>query len=72
MNKLVLFIMDRLHWLYLGVLVLVGAIAGQRSIILAVALVLVCVLAIERFLHNSNPLTPWRREQNDAVVFPRV
>jgi adenylate cyclase len=69
MNKLALLVMDHIVWPYLGVLVLVGAVAGQRSIALAVALVLVCVVAIESFLHNANPLTPWLREQDDELVF---
>jgi len=67
--KLVLFIMDHLPWVYLGVLALVGAIASQTSITLAVVLVIACGVAIEAFLHNSNPLTPWLREQDDKVIF---
>jgi len=69
MSKLVLFVMDHLHWPYLTVLVLVGAIASRWSIALAVVLVIVCVVAIERFLHNSNPLTHWLRERDDQLVF---
>ncbi len=67
--KLVLFIMDHLLWVQLGVLALVGAIASQTSITLAVVLVIACGVAIPAFLHNSNPLTPWLRERDDQVIF---
>jgi adenylate cyclase len=67
--KLVRFIMGHLIWIYLGVLALVGAIASQTSITLAVVLVIACVVALEPFLHNSNPLTPWLRERDDQVLF---
>ena len=67
--KLVLFLMDHLHWVLLGVMVLVGVIASQTSIALGVVLAIVCGVGIHAFLHNSNPLTPWLREQDDQVVF---
>jgi len=69
MIKLVLFIMDHIGWVYLGVLVSVGAIASQTSIALAVLLVFACGVALHAFLHNSNPLTPWLRERDDQVIF---
>src|SRR5437667_10437511 len=69
MIKLVLFIMDHISWVYLGVLVSVGAIASQTSIALAVLLVFSCGVALHAFLHNSNPLTPWLREPDDQVLF---
>lgn len=67
--KLVLFIMDHLHWVYLGVLALVWAIASQTSITLAVALVIACGVGIHAFIHNSNPVTAWLRERDDQVFF---
>jgi hypothetical protein len=63
MIKVVLFIMDHIGWVYLGVLVSVGAIASQTSIALAVLLVFACGVALHAFLHNSNPLAPWLRER---------
>ncbi|HUI28232.1 MAG TPA: adenylate/guanylate cyclase domain-containing protein [Candidatus Kryptonia bacterium] len=69
MIKLVLFIMDHIVWVYLGVLVSVGAIASQTSIALAVLLVFACGVALLAFLHNSNPLTPWLRERDDQFIF---
>jgi adenylate cyclase len=67
--KLVLFLMDNLFLLCVGVLVLVGAIASRTSIPLAVVLVIACSAAMQAFLHNSNPVTPWLREQDDQVIF---
>ena len=67
--KLVLFIMDHLIWVHLGVLALVGAmIASLTSITLAVVFVIACGVLLQVFLHNSNPLTPWLRERNDQVI----
>ena len=48
--KLLLFIMDHLHWVQLGVLALVGAIASQTSITLAVVPVIACGVVITAFL----------------------
>jgi adenylate cyclase len=67
--KWVLFIMNHLLWVQLGVLALVGAIASRTSITLAVVLVLACSVALHAFLHNANPLTPWLRERDDQVIF---
>lgn len=67
--KLVLFMMDHLFWVITGVLALVGAIASRTSIPLAVVLVIACGAAIQTFLHNANPLTPWLRERDDQVIF---
>ena len=67
--KLALFIMDHLLWVNLGVLVLVGAMASRTSMTLAVVLVVACGAALQAFLHNSNPVTPWLREQDDQVIF---
>jgi adenylate cyclase len=69
MSQLLVFILTHQVWVYLGVLISVGAIASRTSITLAVVLVIACVVAIERFLHNANPLTPWLRERNDQLVF---
>jgi adenylate cyclase len=68
-NKLVLFFMDHLLWVYLGVLALIGTIASRTSITLAVVLVIACGVAIHAFIHNANPLTPWLRDRNDEVFF---
>ena len=67
--KLVQFVMVHMGWVILGVLGLVGAIASQTSITLAVVLVGACWIVITRFLHNSNPLTPWLRERDDQLTF---
>jgi len=67
--KLALFMMDRLFWVIVGVMVLVGAMASRVSIPLAVVLVIACGAALQTFLHNSNPVTPWLREQDDQVIF---
>lgn len=67
--KLALFIMDHMLWVFLGVLALLGAMASQASIPLAVALVIACGVAIHAFLHNSNPLTPWLRKRDDQLIF---
>ena len=69
MIKLVLFIMDRLHWVLFGVMVLVGAIASRTSITLGVALAIGCGVGIHAFLHNANPVTVWLRERDDKVIF---
>jgi adenylate cyclase len=63
------FLMDNIPWVLLTVLAFVAAIAGRISIPLAVVLVIGCYVVIERFLHNSNPLTPWLRTQDDQIVF---
>lgn len=68
-SKLALFFMDHMLWVFLGVLALIGAIASQTSITLAVVLVIGCGVAIHAFLHNMNPLTPWLRERDDQLVF---
>ena len=67
--KLVLFLMDNLHWVQLGVLALIGAVASQTSITLAVVLVITSAFGIHAFLHNANPVTVWLRERDDQVVF---
>lgn len=69
MKQLVVFFMDYAHWVFLAALLLIGAIASQTSIILAVALVLASGTVIHAFLHNSNPLTPWLRKRDDQIVF---
>jgi len=68
-TKVVLFFMDRFHWVYLGLLASVAAIASETSIALAIILVIGCIFVIEPFLHNANPLTPWLREQDDQSLF---
>jgi len=68
-EKLVLFFMDHMRWVFLGVLALVGAIASRTSIPLAVVLVIACGVWLHAFLHNANPLTPWLRGQNDQLIF---
>jgi len=67
--KVVKFVMDRIHWVLLAVLACVAAMASRISIPLAIVLVIGCYSVIERFLHNSNPLTPWLREQDDQAIF---
>jgi adenylate cyclase len=67
--KFALFIMDHLFWVIVGVLLLVGAIASRTSVTLAVVAVVVSGGAMQAFLHNSNPVTPWLREQDDQVIF---
>jgi len=69
MVKLALFLMDHLHWVVLGMLALVGAMASQTSIALAIALVITCGVGIHAFLHNANPLSVWLREQDDQTFF---
>jgi adenylate cyclase len=67
--KMIEFVMAHMGWMILGVLALVGVIASQVSITLAVVLIAVFWMAMTRFLHNSNPLTPWLREQDDQLTF---
>jgi adenylate cyclase len=67
--KLLDFVMGHMGWMILGVLALVGAVASQTSITLAVVLMVACWILITRFLHNSNPLTPWLRERDDQLTF---
>jgi adenylate cyclase len=69
--KLVLFIMDHQPWVFLGVLVFVGAMARAADLPAParVVLVIACGVALHAFLHNSNPLTPWLRKRNDQVIF---
>jgi adenylate cyclase len=76
MSKLVDFIMRHLRWLnpgvtgmILGTMALVGAVASQTSITLAVVLVVVCWILITRLLHNANLLTPLLRERDDQFAF---
>jgi len=61
--------MDNLRWVVFGVMILVGGIASQTLIPLAVVLVIACGAAMQTFLHNANPATPWLREQDDQVIF---
>jgi adenylate cyclase len=67
--KLVQFVMGHMGWVILGVSALVGAIASQTSITLAVVLMVACWAVITAFTHNSNPLTPWLRERDDQLLF---
>jgi adenylate cyclase len=67
--KVVVFFMDHVLWVYLGLLASVAAIASETSIALAVVLVIASTFVIEAFLHNHNPLTPWLREQDDQIIF---
>lgn len=67
--KVIEFVMGHIGWVILGVLTLVGFIAARTSIPLAVLLVVVCWMVMTRFLHNSNPLTPWLRQQDDQLAF---
>ncbi len=68
-RKVVEFVMAHMIWVVLGVLASVGIIVGRTSVALAVVLMVACWIAMTRFLHNSNPLTPWIREQDDEVTF---
>jgi adenylate cyclase len=63
------FVMSHVAWFYFGTPLLVGVVAGQRSILLGIALAAATVVAIERFLHNANPFTRWLREADDETVF---
>ena len=67
--KVVEFVMGHLPWVILGVLALVGLVASRTSIPLAVVLMLGCWMAMTRFVHNSNPFTPWLRRQDDQLTF---
>jgi adenylate cyclase len=67
--KVVEFVMGHLGWVMLGALGLVGAIASRTSIMLAAVLMAACWMVMTRFLHNSNPITPWLREQDDQLTF---
>lgn len=61
--------MSHVYWFYFGIPLLVAVAASPISILLSIVLALVSVVAIERFLHNANPLTAVLREQDDQVVF---
>src|SRR6266849_4813173 len=67
--KVIGFVMGHMGWVILGVLASVGIIACRTSITLAVVLMVACWMAMTRFLHNSNPLTPWLRGQDDQITF---
>lgn len=67
--KLVILVMDYAHWVVLGVLVVIGVVASRTSIVLAVALVMGCGVAVHAFLHNANPVTAWLRKRDDQIVF---
>ena len=67
--KVIGFVMGHMGWVILGVLASVGIIAGRTSITLAVVLMVACWMAMTRFVHNSNPLTPWLRGQDDQITF---
>ena len=68
-TRLAVFFMDHVHWFYLGTLALIAGVASRWSLALALFLVVATIFAIERFLHNANPMTPWMREQDDQILF---
>jgi len=69
MFRVVEFVMEHPVWVILGVLALVGVVASQLSVTLAMVLIVACWAVMTRFLHNANPLTAWLREQDDQLTF---